>query len=65
MVGDSHANDIVSGSRAGSATALLDSGRRYVESQSGKEVLGIVPDLVIHSLSELPGAMESAYDLGF
>jgi len=65
MVGDSHANDIVSGSRAGSATALLDSGRKYVEMQSGKDDGGVVPDLVIHSLSELPGVMESAFDLGF
>ena len=43
MVGDSPANDVVFGKKAGVATALVDSGRRFTEggSDEGADVVGV------------------------
>jgi HAD superfamily hydrolase (TIGR01549 family) len=64
MVGDSLANDIEFGKAAGAATALLDSGRRYVE--DGK--LSVMADMVAEKLMDLPqqlwGHFNIAGDLG-
>jgi phosphoglycolate phosphatase-like HAD superfamily hydrolase len=58
MIGDSPSNDVAFGKAAGVSTALVDSGRRYVESASGKEGGGGGSDggadVVVESLEELP-----------
>ena len=52
MVGDSPANDVAFGKAAGASTALLDTGRRYSETQAGKEQRS-TPDIVVDDLCGL------------
>jgi HAD superfamily hydrolase (TIGR01549 family) len=59
MVGDSPANDIAFGKAAGAATALLDSGRRYVE--DGKS--SVTADMVVEKLMDLPRQLWGHFDI--
>lgn len=52
MVGDSHANDVVYGKAAGATTALLDTGRRYMATETSKDT-AIHPDCIVQNLWEL------------
>jgi len=63
MVGDSPSNDVAFGKAGGAATALVDSGRRYLEKAAGKGVDGNAPDYVVESLAELPALLEVGYEL--
>jgi phosphoglycolate phosphatase-like HAD superfamily hydrolase len=59
MVGDSPANDIVFGKNAGVATALLDTGRRYMEQSSGKSSVGA--DMTVTHMVALPRLLWETY----
>lgn len=59
MVGDSPANDIAFGKAAGAATALLDTGRRYVE--DGKS--SATADMVVDKLMDLPRQLWGHFDI--
>jgi HAD superfamily hydrolase (TIGR01549 family) len=59
MVGDSPANDIAFGKAAGAATALFDSGRRYVE--DGKS--SVTADIVVERLMDLPRQLWGHFDI--
>ena len=61
MVGDSPANDVVFGKKAGVATALVDSGRRFVEGGSDEGASMVVENIAalaagFHERFELPKA---------
>jgi phosphoglycolate phosphatase-like HAD superfamily hydrolase len=58
MVGDSPKNDIAFGKAAGLATALLDTGRRYVDGDDGTDGGA---DFVVSSLAGLPALLERTY----
>ena len=62
MVGDSPSNDVVFGKRGGSATALVDSGRRYVEEEAGKKTEAS-PDFRVDNLALLPHLLWQHYNL--
>ena len=67
MVGDSPSNDVAFGKAAGVTTALLDTGRRYLESKAGKGLDGAGAtdaDLVVHNLADLPKLLWQRYELG-
>jgi HAD superfamily hydrolase (TIGR01549 family) len=59
MVGDSPSNDIVFGKNAGVATALLDTGRRYLEQSSGKSTVGA--DMTVAHMVALPRLLWETY----
>lgn len=61
MVGDSPANDIVFGKTAGVRTALLDTGRRYMENSSGKS--SEAADIVVDHLLNLPRQLWESFDI--
>ena len=61
MVGDSPANDVIFGKKAGVATALVDSGRRFVEGGSDEGASMVVENIAalaarFHERFELPKA---------
>mmetsp|Transcript_45411 Transcript_45411/g.106203 ORF Transcript_45411/g.106203 Transcript_45411/m.106203 type:complete len:406 (-) Transcript_45411:201-1418(-) len=56
MVGDSPQNDVLYGKAAGSRTALVDSGRKFVEGGSDCGA-----DIVVSSLAELPALLERSF----
>ena len=61
MIGDSPANDVVFGKKAGVATALVDSGRRFVEGGSDEGASMVVENIAalaarFHERFELPKA---------
>lgn len=58
MVGDSPANDVVFGKAAGVATALVDSGRRFVEGGSDKGA-----DIVVDNMAALGLAFHERFAL--
>jgi HAD-hyrolase-like/Ankyrin repeats (3 copies) len=53
MVGDSPSNDVAYGKAAGATTALLDTGRRYMATETTKETTH-QPDCIVQNLWELP-----------
>lgn len=61
MVGDSPSNDIGFGRAAGVSTALLDSGRRYVEAEGAKP--SVAPDWCVAELGDLPALLAERYEL--
>jgi HAD superfamily hydrolase (TIGR01549 family) len=69
MIGDSPKNDVLFGKAAGVATALVDSGRRYIEatasatppSSSSAADPTCGADFVVGSLAELPALLERTY----
>ena len=64
MVGDSPSNDVVFGKAAGTRTALVDSGRRYIEEQSGKAGKSVHgADFRVDHLALLPHLLWKAYDV--
>jgi len=69
MVGDSPANDVVFGKKAGVATALVDSGRRFTEGGSDEGASMVVENIAalaarFHERFELPKAGElQKYDV--
>lgn len=62
MVGDSLSNDVVFGKRGGCATALVDSGRLYMEEEAGKKTEAS-PDFRVDNLALLPHLLWEHYDL--
>jgi HAD superfamily hydrolase (TIGR01549 family) len=66
MVGDSPANDIVYGTSAGVKTALLDTGRRFLETANGKSdgdgAMGA--NVIVDHLGDLPNHLWSAFEIG-
>jgi phosphoglycolate phosphatase-like HAD superfamily hydrolase len=58
MVGDSPKNDIIFGKAAEVATALVDSGRQYVEGGSGGNCGA---DFTVESLGDLPALLDACY----
>ena len=64
MVGDSPSNDVVFGKAAGTATALVDSGRRYVEEKNGKIASDGGADFVVQNLALLPNLLWQQYTIG-
>lgn len=62
MVGDSPSNDVVFGQRAGTQTALVDSGRRHVEEQDGEPIHGA--DFRVDHLALLPHLLWEKYEIG-
>ncbi|CAE8581449.1 unnamed protein product [Polarella glacialis] len=66
MVGDSPSNDVAFGTRAGAATALIDSGRMYLETSAGKASPlkdDQRPDVIVQSLADLPRMLEESFVL--
>ena len=64
MVGDSPSNDVVFGKAAGTATALVDSGRRYMEEQGGKADGQHGADFRVDHLALLPHLLWKKYEIG-
>jgi hypothetical protein len=66
MVGDSPANDIVYGKSAGVKTALLDTGRRFLETANGKidgdGAMGA--NMIVGHLGDLASDLWSVFDIG-
>ena len=65
MVGDSPSNDIGFGRKAGVATALVDTGRRCMEQNSGKinSVASGGADIVVDTLAMLPQHLWQKYTI--
>eukprot|EP00466_Bigelowiella_natans_P010998 jgi/Bigna1/56044/estExt_Genewise1Plus.C_810035 len=58
MVGDSPTNDVVFGKSVGATTALVDSGRRYVEGKSDEGA-----DIVVEGLHLLPHILWKKFEI--
>lgn len=56
MVGDSPANDVAYGKAAGTTTVLVDSGRRFVATETAKQqdAMMTTPDCIVQHLWEIP-----------
>jgi phosphoglycolate phosphatase-like HAD superfamily hydrolase len=63
MVGDSPANDIVYGKSAGVKTALLDTGRRYLEHGEGKSDGAMGADMIVDHLYHLPSHLWRTFEI--
>jgi HAD superfamily hydrolase (TIGR01549 family) len=63
MVGDSPANDIIYGKSAGVKTALLDTGRRFLETANGKSDGAMGADMIVDHLGDLPSHLWSAFEI--
>ena len=65
MVGDSPSNDIGFGRKAGVATALVDTGRRCMEQESGKidSTASGGADIVVDTLAMLPQHLWQKYEI--
>eukprot|EP00929_Paragymnodinium_shiwhaense_P107529 TRINITY_DN73671_c0_g1_i1.p1 TRINITY_DN73671_c0_g1~~TRINITY_DN73671_c0_g1_i1.p1 ORF type:complete len:287 (+),score=49.53 TRINITY_DN73671_c0_g1_i1:70-861(+) len=61
MVGDSPSNDVAFGKAAGTATVLLDTGRRFNEAEARKK--GHDPDYCVGDFHELPQLLSADYEL--
>ena len=64
MVGDSLANNIAFEKAAGTATALVDTGRRYLEDGKWSAVGGIVVDKLVDLPRQFWGHFDILGDLG-
>ena len=58
MVGDSPANDVIFGKKAGVATALVDSGRRFVEGGSDEGA-----SMVVENIAALAASFHESFEL--
>jgi len=59
MIGDSPSNDVAFGKAAGVSTALVDSGRRFVEGGADGGA-----DVVVESLAQLPRLLWQRFEIG-